>query len=344
MGFLDNLNSYAPKLNAFADSLAPLAQQNVARENEELMREVFAINPNFGQQLYGTMDNQRRTNLAEENNRYEIEKERRKTEALQRLAEKVQTGQIDPKQAQLEYGTISGDFSGMFGVGARPPAALQEWEAFNQLSAEDQRRYLQMKRANQTFDRGGSQVVLDPTGGIVTEIEKTISPEARPEFKAEQTAAIKAEENKAAETAAASKKGREAGEVIDLTAQAEQYLNQASGSFIDTAASFGKRVIGTSDEQTQANAALKVISGKLVSNMPRMEGPQSDKDVQLYKDMAANIADPTIPANDKKVALEALRELNAKYANQNADNTGNNSGSGSGAGGGRRIIKWGDLP
>ena len=168
--------------------------------------------------------------------------------------------------------------------------------------------------------------MLDPQGGVVAEIDKTIPPEQDPDFKAEQTAAVKAEENQAAEDAAASKKTREANEVVELAKQAEGYLDKASGSYIDTAQSFGKRVFGTSDEETQANAALKVISGKMVSNMPRMEGPQSDKDVQLYKDMAANIADPTVPAEDKRTALQALRDLNAKYTKP-----------------ARKVIKFGDL-
>lgn len=224
-------------------------------------------------------------------------------------------------------------------AGSEKPAALREWQEFNAMSPEDQRRYLQMKRSNQMFDRGGSQVVLDPTGGMVTEIDKTIAPEQQTDFKVDQTRQIEETKQDVARQGTTDKKISDAGDVVDLATQAEDYLADASGSYLDTAASFGKRVIGSSDAETQANAALKVISGKLVSNMPRMEGPQSDKDVQLYKDMAANIADPTVPAQDKRVALQALKDLNAKYADKQGGGQTQNAPNG----GGRRTISFGDL-
>lgn len=115
--------------------------------------------------------------------------EAKRLDALRQLGEKVQRGEMTREQAQLEYGNITGDFSSVFGVGAQAPAALREWNAYNQMSPEEQRRYLQMKRANQMFDRGGSQVVLDPQGGVVTEIDKTLPPEKQPENIAEQKAA-----------------------------------------------------------------------------------------------------------------------------------------------------------
>ena len=48
--------------------------------------------------------------------------------------------------------------------------------------------------------------------------------------------------------------------------------------------------------------------------MPKMSGPQSDKDVLLYKEMAGRIGDPTVPASQKIAAMNSINELQARYA------------------------------
>jgi hypothetical protein len=50
--------------------------------------------------------------------------------------------------------------------------------------------------------------------------------------------------------------------------------------------------------------------------MPRMEGPQSDKDVQLYKEMAGQIADPWIPKARKMAAVQTIDEIQSRYLGQ----------------------------
>jgi hypothetical protein len=45
-----------------------------------------------------------------------------------------------------------------------------------------------------------------------------------------------------------------------------------------------------------------------------MSGPQSDKDVLLYKQMAGQIGDPTLPAAQKKAAMDTILKLNSQYA------------------------------
>ena len=47
---------------------------------------------------------------------------------------------------------------------------------------------------------------------------------------------------------------------------------------------------------------------------PRMEGPQSDKDVALYRQMAGQIGDSSVPAAQKKAALQVIRQLHARYS------------------------------
>jgi len=99
-------------------------------------------------------------------------------------------------------------------------------------------------------------------------------------------------------------------------------LDKATGSTIGAGVAGGKQFFGHSDESTQANAELTVYAGKLLNNVPRMEGPQSDADLKSYKEQAGKIGDPRIPAKDKEAALRAIQSLSEKYAAQNTSNVG----------------------
>lgn len=113
-----------------------------------------------------------------------------------------------------------------------------------------------------------------------------------------------------------------------LIYQADSLLNDASGGYIETGLNMGKRVINTSDKTTQANEKLKLISGWLVANVPRMEGPQSEFDVKNYQDMAGKVADSTVPIADRRAALKILLELQNKYKGE----------------GGSGVIDFSELP
>jgi hypothetical protein len=89
--------------------------------------------------------------------------------------------------------------------------------------------------------------------------------------------------------------------------------NSLAGSLYDKAAS----VIGSSPEGAAEADKLKVIGGALVSKMPRMEGPQSDKDTVLYREMAGRVGDDTLPVARRKAALETVKQLYVKYAPTN---------------------------
>jgi hypothetical protein len=53
-----------------------------------------------------------------------------------------------------------------------------------------------------------------------------------------------------------------------------------------------------------------------MTDMPRMEGPQSDRDVELYREAAGRLGDPTVPRDQKKAAIKAIREINQRYQQQ----------------------------
>lgn len=85
------------------------------------------------------------------------------------------------------------------------------------------------------------------------------------------------------------------------------------GSLVDTAAGF----FGATPEGAREAERMRAIGGALVSKMPRMEGPQSDKDVMLYKEMAGRIGDSTIPVDRRRAALDEVKRLWEKYEGQN---------------------------
>jgi hypothetical protein len=86
------------------------------------------------------------------------------------------------------------------------------------------------------------------------------------------------------------------------------------GAGIDkTLGAFGKST------PSAANAdRLESLSGWLVSNVPRMEGPQSNFDVDNYKTMAGRIGDRTYPVAGRLAALEEVERIQKKYANGGA--------------------------
>lgn len=130
---------------------------------------------------------------------------------------------------------------------------------------------------------------------------------------------IKASEKVAETNTGKGMQGNDALSIIsDIEAADESgrtLLDKGTGSIIGAGIASGKKIYGGSDESTQSNAQLKVLGNRLILNVPRMEGPQSDKDAALYRAAAGQIADPTVPGPDKAAALVQIKKISAKYAN-----------------------------
>lgn len=105
------------------------------------------------------------------------------------------------------------------------------------------------------------------------------------------------------------------GDVID---QARAALAPESGprpthSGLGAAVDYGASLVGLTPPGAAQADKLKAISGALVAKMPRMEGPQSDFDVQNYKEMAGRVGDQTLPIARRLAALDAVEALWRKY-------------------------------
>jgi len=123
---------------------------------------------------------------------------------------------------------------------------------------------------------------------------------------------------KNAQAPEAQQKIADAQSVVGLLQEAAPYLKQATGSTAGSVRDSALGLIGQSTAAGRDSARLAAIGGQLVSKMPKMSGPQSDKDVQLYKEMAGRIGDPSVPSDVKQAAAETIMRLNQKYLQQNA--------------------------
>lgn len=112
----------------------------------------------------------------------------------------------------------------------------------------------------------------------------------------------------------ASKRVTDANDVLSLIDESSVLLPKAHGSGLGTALGATAKFFGSNSEQNNADAQLKVIAGALVSKMPKMSGPQSDKDVLLYREMAGQVGDSTIPFETRLAALNTVGKINARYA------------------------------
>lgn len=117
------------------------------------------------------------------------------------------------------------------------------------------------------------------------------------------------------------------GEVID---EAEALLSGSSGKPLPTGSGTGAVVdfvgglVGMSPSGAAEAQTLKAIGGALTLKMPRMEGPQSDRDTALYKEMSAVVGDATVPRPRRLAALKIVKQLWGKYESLN-QTSGNNT-------------------
>jgi hypothetical protein len=110
----------------------------------------------------------------------------------------------------------------------------------------------------------------------------------------------------AAAAAAAKAAHKDATEALALLESAAPLIDKATGSIGGALIDKGLGFFGKSTEGSQAAAQLKALEGALIAKMPKMSGPQSDKDVEMYRQMAAKVGDPTTPAGDRKAAMQVV--------------------------------------
>ena len=171
--------------------------------------------------------------------------------------------------------------------------------AANKLSVEQAKIELEQKKGTvQQF--GDGLYMVYPNGSAVP----ISSPTGQPVVKSTTTAA---------QQSAKSEENTRIQRVETIIPEIRTLLSKATGSYLGAGADLLANTVGISTEGAKATAQLKTLSGQMVAAMPKMSGPQSDKDVAMYKDMAGNLSDPTIPIETRLAALETIEKLNEKY-------------------------------
>lgn len=214
------------------------------------------------------------------------------------------------------------------------PAAVREYQFLQTLTPEQQQQFMIAKRATPAINLGDRAIIADPTNPAaapIAQFQRGLPPEATPVTRGQQEAAVQAARTAAlpaqlaAENAAAieqegamatAPRQRDAEATLSLLDMAEPLLDTATGSGLGNLRDQAGALVGISNPGAESAAQLKAIGGLLVSKMPRMQGPQSNLDVQLYREMAGQIGDPTVPNEVRRAAIATIRQLNEKYAGQ----------------------------
>jgi hypothetical protein len=87
-----------------------------------------------------------------------------------------------------------------------------------------------------------------------------------------------------------------------------------AGSLVDY---FGN-IVGIAPKGQNEAKRLEVISAILTSKVPRMEGQQSNMDVELYKKAAGDAGNSNLPISARLAALDTMQKLYGKYERFNA--------------------------
>ena len=106
---------------------------------------------------------------------------------------------------------------------------------------------------------------------------------------------------------------RYSNETYGLIKPISDAIKQSTGSGLGTKADQLAGVFGVGTTGAQAKAQLDVLGYNLVSNVPRFEGAQSDRDVALYERAAGDIANSEKPVSVRLAALGTIVNMLKKY-------------------------------
>jgi hypothetical protein len=137
---------------------------------------------------------------------------------------------------------------------------------------------------------------------------------------------------------------RQSKQMLSAMNDAKRILDAgtATASGVGKIADDAARMVGATTKGAQDAARLEALSGWLVANVPRMEGPQSNFDVENYKTMAGKVGDSRIPLAERKAALSEVRKLQQKYSAIDGGAPVQREVTRTGRANGRKVIEYSD--
>lgn len=197
------------------------------------------------------------------------------------------------------------------------PAAIQEYNFYQKLGTPQEKQdFRDTQRAQPYLNLGGSFVQPSASGGVRNEINKTVPPQDRPEIRGAQAEAKAEGTAKGTAQGAIDKKIIQAPIIEGYLKQAEALLPGATSGGASTLYRDAAAFAGNATKGSNIDSQLDVIGAALTSGVPRMEGPQSNYDVQLYQKAAGDLANPKKPRETRIAAIKTIREINDRYSQQ----------------------------
>ena len=201
------------------------------------------------------------------------------------------------------------------------PSAVQEWEFYAKLPPKDQQRYLEMKR-NPNFtikdvNQAPTAITGTPGGGFTAVPLSTTASEAAAagQIKQAEAQAGAVGAGRGAIQSGIETKGADARQMLNAISMAGGLLDKSTGSWVGSVIDKGAAAFGESTEGAQAAASLKVLQASLLSFVPKMSGPQSDADREIYIAAIGQIGNETVPRETRKAALKTVADMQQKYIN-----------------------------
>lgn len=226
--------------------------------------------------------------------------------------------QLTPETRQAYY--MAKTMPETMGYGFQAPASQREYEYFKNLTPEQQAQYLGLKRN------------IAGEGGVVRESGKIDTLQGYGQAGAQRTGMEQTAKNIsdlnykpaiAQETTKKEAVGKKEGEIAvkEITApetnaiiqEIKTILPKSTSGIFQAGISKSASLAGISTDMDKADRQLQILGGRLIQSVPRFEGPQSDRDVALYKQLAGDVANPNVAYKSRVSALKQIENLNKKY-------------------------------
>lgn len=206
------------------------------------------------------------------------------------------------------------------------PSTVQEWNFFNNLSGDDQQRFLQMKRADRVVDIGGEIINVTPglPGSAQPVVTKTLAPADQPENAASKAAAVdtakmqvekqtKFPKAQAALVALEQQNGVVIGAIDEALANVSP-MSAGFGSMISGVPTTSAKALQTSLETIRANVGFDKLQD-MRNNSPTggALGPVSDFENKLLASVVRSL--------DQGLEPDVLRK-NLEFIKQNVAELG----------------------
>ena len=121
--------------------------------------------------------------------------------------------------------------------------------------------------------------------------------------------------------------------------------NKPTGSGIGAAYDAAAGFFGATPAGAAEADSLKVVAARLTQRIPRFEGPQSDKDLALYKQAAGDVGNEKLPIPRRLAAAKTMRSLYAGYeSGQRGRLIGNRRAGDQGSGAAPKVVDFNSLP